>query len=146
MAGMQVVTHEFQLDSIAYLRKNIDVDMNNKQKTNDALEIMRRRIYDGHPERESDYEQTKTDMEVALKIYNLRKKAGLTQKELARLVNTTPSVISRLEDADYEGHSLAMLRRIAEALGKRVEIRFVSVKNSENPKVLSRRGESRRKI
>jgi len=36
------------------------------------------------------------------------------------------SVISRLEDADYDGHSLAMLRRIASALEKRVEIRFVA--------------------
>src|ERR1035438_3988975 len=35
------------------------------------------------------------------------------------------SVVCRLEDADYEGHSLAMLRRIAEVLGKRIEIRFV---------------------
>jgi len=40
-------------------------------------------------------------------------------------VGTTHSVISRLEDDDYLGHSLAMLRRIAAAFGKRVEIRFV---------------------
>ena len=38
---------------------------------------------------------------------------------------TTASVICRLEDADYEGHSLAMLNRIAAALNRRVEIRFV---------------------
>ncbi len=41
------------------------------------------------------------------------------------MVGTTASVICRLEDADYEGHSLAMLQRIAAALNKRVEIRFV---------------------
>jgi len=52
---------------------------------------------------------------------------------LARLVGTTASVICRLEDADYEGHSLAMLRRIAEALDKRVEIRFVSSRHSVQP-------------
>jgi hypothetical protein len=40
-------------------------------------------------------------------------------------VGTTASVICRLEDADYEGHSLAILRRIGAALGKRVELRFV---------------------
>jgi hypothetical protein len=34
-------------------------------------------------------------------------------------------VICRLEDADYEGHSVSMLRRIATALNRRVEIRFV---------------------
>lgn len=40
-------------------------------------------------------------------------------------MGTTQSVISRLEDADYEGHSLAMLQRIAEALHVRLELRFV---------------------
>ncbi|MGH9785330.1 MAG: helix-turn-helix transcriptional regulator, partial [Terriglobia bacterium] len=51
--------------------------------------------------------------------------AGLTQRQLAKLVGTTASVICRLENADYEGHSLAMLNRIAAALNQRVEIRFV---------------------
>jgi predicted transcriptional regulator len=46
----------------------------------------------------------------------------VTQKELAKLVGTTQSVIARLEDADYEGHALSMLSRIAAALNKRVDI------------------------
>ena len=37
-------------------------------------------------------------------------------------------MICRLEDADYEGHSLSMLKRIAEVLDKRVEIRFLPAK------------------
>ena len=45
-------------------------------------------------------------------------------------------MISRLEDADYSGHSLAMLRRVAAALGRRVEIRFPAVKKA---KLLRRR-------
>jgi transcriptional regulator with XRE-family HTH domain len=45
----------------------------------------------------------------------------MTQKELAARVGTTPSVISRLENDDYDGHSLAMLRRVAAALNRRVE-------------------------
>ena len=56
----------------------------------------------------------------------LRTQASLSQRQLAKLVGTTASVICRLEDADYEGHSLAMLNRIAAALNRRVEIRFVS--------------------
>lgn len=55
----------------------------------------------------------------------MRTEAGLSQRELAKKVGTTASAICRLEDADYEGHSLSMLRRIAAALGRRVEIRFV---------------------
>jgi transcriptional regulator with XRE-family HTH domain len=50
---------------------------------------------------------------------------GLSQRQLAKLVGTPASVICRLEDADYEGHSLAMLNRIATALNRRVEIHFV---------------------
>jgi len=70
---------------------------------------------------------------VARKIFALRKRAGLTQHQMAKLVGTTTSVISRLESADYQGHSLAMLRRIAGALNKRIELRFVDTKR--NPKV-----------
>ncbi|MGA2700656.1 MAG: XRE family transcriptional regulator [Isosphaeraceae bacterium] len=76
------------------------------------------------------FEAELANADVARKIYDLRTKAGLTQSGLAKLVGTSTSVISRLEDGDYEGHSLAMLRRIASALNKRVEIRFVSVKGA----------------
>jgi DNA-binding XRE family transcriptional regulator len=70
-------------------------------------------------------EQEQDNLDIARKIYELRTKAKLSQAELARKVGTTQSVISRLEDADYDGHSLEMLRRIASALEKRVEIRFL---------------------
>ena len=42
------------------------------------------------------------DTEVASLVYNLRQKAGLTQRALAKKVGTTASVICRLEDADHE--------------------------------------------
>ena len=51
--------------------------------------------------------------------------AGLTQAELADLIGTQQPVISQLENADYEGHSLTMLERIAEALKMKVELRLV---------------------
>lgn len=76
------------------------------------------------------FEAELANAEVARKLYDLRTAAGLTQSELAKVVGTTASVISRLEDADYDGHSLAMLRRIAASLNKRVEIRFVPVKRA----------------
>lgn len=98
-----------------------------RKPTTDAVEIIHRRYFEGKPERIGELEVERANAEVARKIYGLRQKAGLTQQELAKLVGTTPSVISRLEDADYEGHSLSMIRRLAAALDKRVEIRFVSV-------------------
>ena|SRR5258707_1049769 len=96
-----------------------------QKMTTDALVIMDRLTGDS-PEMADLLEQERANLDVARKIYELRAKAKLSQAELAKKVGTTQSVISRLEDADYEGHSLAMLRRIALALEKRVEIRFVS--------------------
>ncbi|MFH1742470.1 MAG: XRE family transcriptional regulator [bacterium] len=95
-----------------------------RRATTDAVEILHRRYYKGKPERLAELEEARANADLARKIYDLRTKAGLTQKDLAKLVGTTPSVICRLEDADYEGHSLTMLRRVASALDKRVEIRF----------------------
>jgi len=103
--------------------------MSKKKSTSAALNYLHRRFYAGRPERMAELEEARASAEVARKVYELRTKAKLTQKELAARVGTTPSVISRLEDDDYEGHSLAMLRRIASALNKRVEIRFVPLKS-----------------
>lgn len=99
-----------------------------REPTTDAVEILHRRYYEGNPERLAELEEARADDETARMIYALRTEAGLTQRQLAKLVGTTASVICRLEDADYDGHSLAMLRRIASALNKRVEIRFVPLK------------------
>ena len=70
-------------------------------------------------------EEARINAAVAQLIYAARNKAGLSQTELAERIGTKQSVISRLEDADYEGHSLSMLSRIAAALGQYVEIRFL---------------------
>jgi ribosome-binding protein aMBF1 (putative translation factor) len=85
--------------------------------------------YIGHdPKLVEEYEEEVINADIARKIYDLRTKAGLSQRQLAKKIGTTASVICRLEDADYDGHSLSMLKRIAEALDKRVEIRFVPVR------------------
>lgn len=97
--------------------------------TSDAIEIMHRRYYEGKPKRIAALEEARADDEVARKILQLRTQAGLSQRELAKLVGTTASAICRLEDADYEGHSLPMLRRIAAALDRRVEIRFMPLRH-----------------
>ena len=58
--------------------------------------------------------------DVALQIVALREKAGLSQKDLARKLKTSQQQISRLESPSYEGHSLSMLRRVANVLRARV--------------------------
>lgn len=96
-----------------------------RKKSTDAVEIIHRRFFSGKPQMIARLEEERANAAVGRKIYELRTKAGLTQAALAKIVGTSASAISRLEDADYEGHSLAMLNRIARALKKRVEIRFV---------------------
>ena len=100
-----------------------------RKSTTDAVEILHRRYYAGRPGRQAALEAERTHADVARQIVKLRTKAGLTQQQVAKLIGTAPSVISRLEDADYEGHSLSMLRRIATALQVRIQIRFVPIKD-----------------
>jgi DNA-binding XRE family transcriptional regulator len=96
----------------------------------DAVEILHRRFYAGKPARLKNIEDPRANEEIARKILELRAAADLTQAQLARLIGTTAPAICRLEGADYEGHSLAMLRRIAGALNQRVEISFVPIGRS----------------
>lgn len=78
-------------------------------------------------------EEERANADIAQAIYDLREEAGLTQKELADLIGTSRTTITRLEDADYEGHSLSMLNRIAAALNKKVQIEFVPIPQNKTP-------------
>lgn len=101
--------------------------MAKKTKTTNAIEILHRRYYTGKPTRIAALTKARTNDSVARQLVALRTEAGLSQRQLAELIGTTASVICRLEDAEYEGHSLTMLNRIAAALNQRVEINFVSL-------------------
>jgi ribosome-binding protein aMBF1 (putative translation factor) len=70
-------------------------------------------------------EEQKLNARIAEMILAARERAGLTQSQLAKLIGTTQSVVSRLEDAGYQGRSLTMLQRIAEALDHRLEVRLI---------------------
>ena len=96
--------------------------MSNPRRTSDAVRILHRRYVGEDVQRKASLEQERVNAAVARTIYELREQAGLSQKELADRVETTQSVISRLEDADYEGHSLSMLNRIAKALNQQVQV------------------------
>jgi DNA-binding XRE family transcriptional regulator len=57
-------------------------------------------------------------------IIMARKEKNLTQKELAELVGTRQSNISRLESGNYNP-SLDFLNKIAHAVGKELEVRII---------------------
>ena len=96
--------------------------MHNPRKTSNAVRILHRRYVGEDAQRKASLERERVNAEVARTIYELREQAGLSQKELAERVDTTQSVISRLEDADYDGHSLSMLNRIAKALNRQIQV------------------------
>ena len=70
---------------------------------------------------------------IAQQVYDARMEANLTQQQLADRCATRQSVISRIEDADYYGHSVALLKRIASALGKSVHIEFRDLPDYAKP-------------
>ncbi|HEV1284674.1 MAG TPA: helix-turn-helix domain-containing protein [Bryobacteraceae bacterium] len=99
-----------------------------KRFRSEALQVVYEKVIGDDPQRQADFEQEVVNVEVAQLIYDMRTKASLSQRELAKRVGTTASVICRLEDSDYEGHTLTMVRRIATALNRRLELRAVPIK------------------
>jgi ribosome-binding protein aMBF1 (putative translation factor) len=93
-------------------------------RTKNALKILER-VTGKNPAIRAGIVKAKINFEVAQMIYNARTEAGLSQHQLAELIGSKQPVVARLEDANYEGHSLTMLQRIAMALEQRLEIRFV---------------------
>jgi transcriptional regulator with XRE-family HTH domain len=92
------------------------------RKTSNAVKLLHRRYVGDNPKRKATLEQERINAEIARTISELREQAGMSQKELADKIGTTQSVISRLEDSDYDGHSLSMLSRIAKALNRQVQV------------------------
>lgn len=63
-------------------------------------------------------------LEPAYQIARLRIEAGLTQAQLAEMVGTKQPGIARLESGQTQP-TLDVLRRLAAALGMRLEINFI---------------------
>jgi transcriptional regulator with XRE-family HTH domain len=82
------------------------------------------------------FEKAGEAWDVAIQLAALREKAGLSQKQLARKLRTSQQNISRLESPSYEGHSLAMLRRMADVLGATVQV-TIAPKDESNHQLLS---------
>ena len=107
----------------SYLQDKRIISSKSKDTT-DAVKILKARYFNA-PKRLKDLEKARQEADIAAQIYEARRQANLSQKQLAELIGTTQSVISRLEDADYTGHSLEMLRRIATALHCKLQVRIV---------------------
>lgn len=95
------------------------------RKITDGVELLDRKYVRKDEKMKKMVEEEFEKLQIGQQIYDLRKEANLTQEELADMVGTTGSVISRLESAEYDGHSVKMLQRVASALGKKVTINIV---------------------
>lgn len=96
-------------------------------KTKNAVAIIDRMIGDDQQLRRL-IREAKTNADIAQMIYDARLEANLSQAALAELIDSNQQTISQLESADYEGHSLTMLRRIADALEQELVVQFVPAK------------------
>ena len=93
--------------------------------TKNLAESIRRKLA-SNPDLAAAVDAERFRINVGVEIFAARTSAHLTQKQLAERAGMRQSAIARIEDADYDGHSLKTLERIAFALGKRLEVRFVS--------------------
>ena len=102
-----------------------------KKLSSDAFQWAYDRYIGNDPKEIALYEEERVKADIAQTVYNLRNQAGLSHEQLADLAGTTASVIEDIEEADYEEDFLLMASRIAAALHKRVEVRFVPEETPE---------------
>lgn len=93
-----------------------------KQTTSDGLEILDRLFGADDPNWERDVRRARSEIAVGQQIYALRKKRGLTQAQLAKMANTSVPAISRIENANYDGHSLKVLRKLVQLMDGQLRI------------------------
>jgi len=94
-----------------------------KKTTTDFMEVIRAELQ-ANPDLAEQVEEEAFNAHIATEVFRCREIRGMTQLQLARAVDTQQSVISRIEDSDYDGRSLSLLKRIAKALGFKIRLEF----------------------
>jgi DNA-binding XRE family transcriptional regulator len=83
-----------------------------------------------NPEVKQEYDALSTTYTLRKKLIELRQKSGLTQEELADILRTQKSNISRLENVDSTSSpKLSTIEEYAKAMGHRVELSFVPIES-----------------
>lgn len=76
-----------------------------------------------NPKAKKAYEDLQPEFAIVQAIIDARVKKKISQEELAKRMGTGQAVISRLENANAKP-SLSLIKRLADALGLKVELRF----------------------
>jgi predicted transcriptional regulator len=88
---------------------------------NDLAKLKKRLLID--PETRREYELQAPEFAIARELIAARVRAGLTQDEIAKRMQTTQSTIARLESGKTMP-SMRTLTRYAEATGSRTVVRL----------------------
>jgi ribosome-binding protein aMBF1 (putative translation factor) len=75
------------------------------------------------PEVKAEYDALAPEFEIAIELIQARMRAGLSQAELAELMNTSQSTIARLESGQTLPSTKTLLR-FAEATGSKIQVRL----------------------
>lgn len=95
------------------------------RRKKDDLDILTEELLEQDPVLKDEFEKADRAWDIAFQIYELRKKAGLTQTQLAKMVHTRQANIARIESADYTAYTLKTLEKVATALKAKLDIRIV---------------------
>jgi DNA-binding XRE family transcriptional regulator len=81
----------------------------------------------------SEYNTLKPMYDLRKKLIRLRKEAGLTQEEMAKLLHTKKSNISRLENVNSKiSPTLSTIEMYAKAIGYNLEVNFIPMSQNTN--------------
>jgi len=78
-----------------------------------------------NPKIKKHYDEYGKQLEIAYQILQLRKKAGLSQNELAQKIGTKQSNIARMENGE-QNFTTAMLQKVASVFKRNLRVEFVS--------------------
>lgn len=78
------------------------------------------------PEFRAHYREERQALKLAMNIIKLREKKGLSQQQLAKLMDTSQQAISRIESGEYDGFTLKTLEKLAKATGTQLKIEFIA--------------------
>lgn len=98
--------------------------MTGKRMTHD--EIVSKML--SNPAVKAEYDAIEEEFALLDEMLDARKKAGLTQAQIAERMGTKATAITRMESnlaSGQSGPSFATLKKFAKATGKKLQIRFI---------------------
>lgn len=101
------------------------------KRVKDDFDRTLERIFKEDPSFKEEMQKGLDAWDIAFQIYDMRKKMGLTQTQLAKLVHTSQANISRIEAADYTGYTLKTLEKVTRALKAKLTIKIVPLEDSQ---------------